>query len=278
MTKSIERANPEHSTFMTRFATGAGHLLWGLKMTLSQPALFLLSLAVVGVNLIVYFVLLGAGYYYGGYVAHYVAEKFPVVFRWQWTETAAQVVLMIVWVLASIFIAIGVASALTGPLLDKLSERTETLLTGEVHAPPFTIRSFIGETIIWLAITARSIGLGLTATIALCWIPVVGQVVPFCIAALFVALNFIQPTAIRHGLKTRDRIRMLTNNKALLLGFGAPGSVFPFLLVPLLTPALVVGGTRLFLSLAAHQRVPNIATQSQVHRLLGVSTTDPDAV
>ena len=285
MTQAIERANPNNATFVTRFATGAGHLFWGVKMTLTQPSLFLLSMAVIGVNLFVYCALFGVVFYFSRDMTHYVAVQFPAVFRWDWMETVAVVMLNIIWALAAIFVAVGIASALTGPLLDKLSERTESLLTNDVNPPPFTVRSFIVEMISWVGITARSIGLGLTATVALCWIPVVGQVVPFCIAAVFVALSFIQPTAIRHGLKTRERIQMLSRNKALLLGFGAPCNVFPFLLVPLMTPALVVGGTRLFLSLAAHQRVPNIATENQLNSLLGESkrsrvakaTTTPSA-
>ena len=42
----------------------------------------------------------------------------------------------------------------------------------------------------------------------------------------------------------------------------------PFLLVPLLTPALVVGGTRMYLSLAVTGRVPSRATDEQIAALV----------
>ena len=265
--RAIRRANPEYARSGTRLMTGAGHLLWGLKTSLAQRPLLLLSLAVIVANLIVYCVLLGVGIYYSGEVSRFLAELLPESVSLRWVEILLQVFVVVAWAMVALFLSIGVSSALTSPLLDLLSERTEKLLTGDVHPSPLSIGGFMTEAGTTLAIMVRSTVLGLLATLLLGWIPVVGQVVPFLVAALFVALNFIQPTAARHGVTTRERIRMLIENKALLLGFGLPVSVFPFLLVPILTPALVVGGTRLYLSLAAHQRVPNSVTPEQLSTL-----------
>ena len=259
----IKKADPTDSAASTRLLTGARHLLWGLKTSLSHGSLLLLSVAVVAVNLLVYCLLLGIGIYYSGDLSRYLAEKLPDAIESRWLEISLQIVVIGAWAMVSLFLAIGAASALTGPLLDRISERTERILTGDVHPPPFSIQGFVMETAATLAIMLRSLLVGIVATVLLGWIPVVGQAIPFLVAAAFVALNFIQPTAARHRVTTRDRIRMLTQNKALILGFGLPASIFPFLLVPILTPALVVGGTRLYLSLAAIERVPNTLTEAQ---------------
>lgn len=267
MPHAIRRANPEYAHSGTRLATGAGHLLWGLKTSFSQRRLVLLSLAVILTNVIVYCVLLGVGIYYSGVVSQFLAGILPDSMSLRWIEVLLQVFIVVAWAMVALFLSIGVASVLTSPLLDSLSERTEKLLTGDVHPTPLSIGSFVTETGATLAIMVRSTVLGIVATLLLGWIPVVGQVVPFVVAALFVALNFIQPTAARHGVTPRERIRMLCHNKAVILGFGLPVGVFPFLLVPILTPALMVGGTRLYLSLAAHQCVPNAVTAKQLSTL-----------
>lgn len=242
---------------------GAGHLLWGLKTSLSHRPLLLLSLAVLAANAFVYCVLLGIGIYYSGDVSQFLTEMLPTALNSRWVEISLQIVVVIAWAMVALFLAIGISSVLTGPLLDLLSERTEKLLTGDVNPAPFSVKGFFGEIGTTLGIMTRSIVFGLLATLLLGWIPLVGQTVPLLVAASFVALNFMQPTAARHHVTTRERIRMLIQNKALVLGFGLPASVFPFLLVPILTPALVVGGTRLYLSLAMNQRVPNILTAEQ---------------
>ena len=266
---SIPIADPDQAGSMTRFVSGVRHLFWGIRSCLTNGSLFLLSLVVIATNLVVYAILLGIGVYYSGEISLWIADQLP---DWindqQWAKIVLQIVLVIVWTLISIFVAIGISSALTGPLLDMLSERTEKMLTGDVNPPPLTVGGFVREVIATLTMAARGIGLALLVTILVGWIPLLGPVAALCVTALFVAHNYVQPTAARHGLKPRDRMRMLTQNKVLMLGFGLPASLFPFLLVPILTPALVVGGTRMFLSLVGSQRVPNIATNEQLRALV----------
>lgn len=242
-------------------------------MTLTRPSLMMLSVAVVAVNVVVYASLLYLGYSLSDDIAHWIAEFVPADYRIDWAETAMQVVVLVTWAVCCVFLAIIIASVLTGPLLDQLSERTEKILTGEVHPLPLAIGPLIYEIAATIALMFRAVFTGLLLTIFLGWIPLVGQLVPFCVAALFVALNFIQPTAIRHQHLISDRMRMLKTNKALMLGFGAPASIFPFLLVPVLTPALVVGGTRLFLTMGAAGRVSTQATSSQLAMLAGDTDT-----
>ena len=268
-TVDILRADPKNAAAPIRFATGIRHLLWGLKMTLTKPSLMMISAGVVALNFVVYLGIFYIGFASRHWLSGLITERLPNFMQGSWTEPIFAGLILIAWALISVFIAIAIASILAGPLLDMLSERTEKFLTGDVNPLPFSIGAIIEEIIVTISLMLKSTLLGLAAMIFVGWIPVVGQVIPFLIAAAFVALNFFTPTVARHKLKSKERTQMLLDNKALVLGFGAPASVFPFLLVPLLTPALVVGGTRLYLSLAASNRAQNSATDVQLATLLG---------
>ena len=255
---------PAKDSKTTRLLQGFGFLLWGLKATLTHRSLFVKSMIVVAINAVVYSGLIWIGWYYLENVTKYLLDFFPESFQAGWVYSIAWFVLAAGWLVLAIFTAIGAGSVITGPILDKLSEETERILTGSVNSPRSSIWSFVYEILVVVGIMFRSVTLCLLATLFLGWIPGLGQLIPFLIGALFVALNFIQPTAIRHGLRLKDRIKMIKRNKLALLGFGGPVSLFPFLLVPILTPALVVGGTRLFVQFAAEDRIPHRLTDTQL--------------
>ena len=256
-----------------RFVSGMGNIAWGIRMTLTRRRLFTKSMIVIAINIVVYSGLLGAGWHYLDPVTSYLTELLPATWRGGWVYSTISFLLAVVWMILSVFAAIGLCSLITAPILDQLSEETERLLTGTVEPPPFRIRSMIYELIVLIAMLIYSSGFCLMATLFLGWIPVIGQAIPFCIGALFVSFNFMAPTAVRHGLGLRDRIRLIRRNRMTLIGFGAPVSVFPFLLVPVLTPALVVAGTRIFLQLAVRNSTAHRLTTDQLQTL----TATPDA-
>jgi CysZ protein len=106
-------------------------------------------------------------------------------------------------------------------------------------------------------------------TLALNLVPVIGQVLSpvaaWCLTALWVSMTYTGQVGARHGLGARDRTRMLVGNFGLATGFGAVGGIpfLSFFLLPLLAPALVVGMTRLYLSLAAHGHVASKLTDDE---------------
>ena len=261
---AVRRGDPSQSSVLTRLMAGVGHLAWGLRVSLTTPSLLGLSAIIVAANVVVYATLLLAGYWLSDDVAAYVANWAPSVFRWEWEETVLRVLILVVWAVACLFLAIFVAALLTSPLLEKVSEITEQLLTGDVQPLPFAVGPIFYEIIAEAVLLVVSLIVGGAATLTLFWIPFVGQAIPMAIGAVFVTWSFMAPTAVRHQVTIRQRLAMLRDNKALIVGFGLPASVFPFLLVPLLTPALVVGATRLYLSLAVTGRAPGRATPQQV--------------
>ena len=86
----------------------------------------------------------------------------------------------------------------------------------------------------------------------------------FVLTALWVGIGFTGNATARHGLSSAQRVRLVFSNKGLVIGFGAVGGIpfLSFLLLPLLSPALVVGGTRMFLALAAWDRIPSKLTDA----------------
>lgn len=83
--------------------------------------------------------------------------------------------------------------------------------------------------------------------------PVVQAVLGFALTVAFLALDHVDWAAARHGLRVRERMRLLTAYPAPLLAFGA--CVWCFVLIPIvnlfLVPAAVAGGTLLFIDLGA---------------------------
>lgn len=260
---AILRADPQRASTLTRTLTGAEHLLWGLRVCLTTPSLLGLSAMIVAANVVVYAALLFAGYWVSDDVAAYLANWAPSIFRWDWAGTALRIVILLGWAIACLLLAVFVAALLTSPLLEKVSEITEQLLTGDVRPLPFAVGPIFYEIFAELVLLIVSVIVGLFATVTLFWIPGLGQAIPLVISAVFVTWSFMAPAAVRHQVTIRQRLAMLRNNKALMIGFGLPAGVFPFLLVPLLTPALVVGATRLYLSLAVIGRAPGRATAQQ---------------
>ena len=99
-------------------------------------------------------------------------------------------------------------------------------------------------------------------------LPALGQILgPFLawsLSALWVALGFTGPALARHQLGATQRVGMVFGNKAASIGFGALGGIpfVSFLVLPILSPALVVGGTRMFLVLAAYDHVASKLTEA----------------
>ena len=250
---------------MTR---GAGYLLWAISYIFGHRKLFVWSSLTILLNLLVYGGLFALGFWLKDPVSHYVAEHIPFLSSFRFTEAIVETLIFVAWMLVCVFLAIAIASIIAGPMLDILSEETERLLTGHVNPAPFSLILILREGWIIVRLTLRGLVLGVCSALFLGWIPIVGQIIPFAVAAFFVALNFLQPALARHNLKRKERIELTDQNKALIFGFGAPANLIPFLLVPILTPALVVGGTRLYLSLAAEKKAASELSPEQRERFL----------
>lgn len=256
--------------FASRVATGIGFALEGVRLTLARPELRWIALVCVLINVVIYGALAALGFWLIGDVGpDPSAYEGWMGTAMEWVRGALQVLLLIAWLLVSIWVAIFAASLLASPFFDMLSERTEELLVGRHVGPPFSVVGAVKMALAEMAVQLKLLFVYIPVTLlilALNLVPVIGQVVSSLLAwvwtALWVTMTFAGPAAARHGLRASERTRLLFDNKATSTGFGGLGGVpfLSFLLLPLLSPALVVGMTRMYLALAAHDRVPSKLT------------------
>jgi CysZ protein len=244
---------------LARLGAGLGFFFSGVKMCFTRADLLGISIITIALNFVIYLALLGVAYFYTSDVLDFVGLEA------EWARWLVGGLIVIGWLIVCIFLAIFIANIVAGPLLDMISEKTEQHITGEVNAPKFSLAVFFSELMVILKVMLVSVLVSIIS-LALSFIPLVGPFISFAIGAGFVGLNFIHPPAARHGLTAGERLDLLKNNRLLFLGFGAVASLpfVSFILVPLFTPALVVGGTRMFLSLAAHGRAPSRIDESRL--------------
>ena len=162
------------------------------------------------------------------------------------------------WVAALLTLFLGVSSAVAAPFNELLSEKIEEEATG-VRPPAFSARRFAGDAGLAVAHALLSTAILVSGSVALAlvgWlVPVLGTVVSFVgglvLTGFFLALAGIDPAASRRRWSYAQKVRLVTGNLWAMGGFAATGMLL--LAVPLLNlfalPALVAGGTRLFVAL-----------------------------
>lgn len=262
-----------NASVTARVSGGIGFALAGVGLTLRRPELRWPALLAVLLNLVVYGALAWLGFTLladvGPDPAAYEGWMRTVM---EWARGALQVALLILWLLASIWVAILVGGLLASPLNDILSERTEELLVGRHVGPPFSLATTLRLALREIGVQVKLLLIYLPVSLVILLanlIPVAGQLLSSTLAwvwtALWVTMTFAGPATARHDLRAGQRMRLLLDHKALSTGFGAIGGVpfLSFFLLPLLGPGLVVGMTRMYLALAAHDRVPSKLSEAE---------------
>jgi CysZ protein len=258
-----------------RAQRGLGFLFGGLGQTLSQGDLRLLTIACIALNVVVYTGFVWLGYSFLDDVTAWLpsAEGTEGVkhFFLSLLEGVVKVLMFVAWLLFSVWAALAVSNILAGPIFDMMSERVEEKILGRSFAPPFSIalmvKMAVKEILVQLGLLLIYVPLVITVFV-IGLVPIIGTllapVLAFTLTALWVGIGFTGNATARHELSSAARVRLVFANKALVVGFGAVGGIpfLSFFLLPLMSPALVVGGTRMFLALAAWDRVPSKLTDA----------------
>jgi uncharacterized protein involved in cysteine biosynthesis len=180
------------------------------------------------------------------------------------------VVVAVVVVLASLVATVMAGSVACDPFYDLLSERTEEIFIGRNAGLPFSVGN-----------VARGVGREAVATVlrllvwgavalplwALSFTPASLLATPlsFVWTWLFFAYEYLSRSLARHAVEPKHRFKPIFDHKAIAVGFGATAWLVSF--VPFLAPLLVVAATRLYLSLAAWDRVPSKLTAEEKQQL-----------
>lgn len=258
---------------LSRFWSGVCFAASGIPTTLSSPRLTLLALIPIAVQTAIF-----VGLVMWGISLHDDAVAWTGLSGDGWLATMVrglvEALLYVLIVVVGLVLTIFVGSIVLDPFYDLLSEEAERRLCGRTFGDPFTLAGVVPGVLRELFATAVRLAIYFPVAIliwTLGFVPVVGQIAAAPLGLswtwLFVCYEVVVRSLARHGLPPRGRLDVLFDHKALALGFGAGAWLALFL--PFLAPFLVVGGTKLYLVLAAHDRVPSRLDDATKGRLTG---------
>jgi CysZ protein len=243
--------------FLFRFFTGARFAASGIAFTFRHRALFLWSLIPMLVQLVLFAALLTGGVVGAGKLVDHIR---PEAGHWySFVGAVMFVAAVLVVVVASVVGALLIGSVVCDPFYDKLSEVTESILVGKDMSTPLTAAGVVDGIVRELFALPLRLGVYGVGAIALWALGLTGigsvVAVPLSLAWtwLFVALAAWSRSLARHAVPGGRRLAGLFKQPTIALGFGAVGWVLSY--IPLTSPFLVVGGTRLYLALAAWDRI-----------------------
>ena len=153
-----------------------------------------------------------------------------------------KVLLYIVVLVVMFYTFIVLANILASPVYDYLVSRYQRTYYPDAYAaqaisPVKGILSVMKEEV-------KKAALMLVIPLLLLLIPVIGPLLGFVVAALFIAWDYVDFSLSKDYPLLKDRIKALWRHKAFFLGFGCP------LLIPLLglviLPFAILGATRLY--------------------------------
>jgi CysZ protein len=254
-----------------RFSSGASFAASGIGFTLRHRRLVLLSLVPMVVQVALFVALLVLGL---GFVDDAVARFGPEPGHWySFLGSVLGAALVLGVIVLSVIGSLFIGSVVCDPFYDLLSEATESLTLGRSVGGPLSpigaIKGILLELgalpsrlIVYLSVAFPLWLLGLTGAGSVVAVPA-----SLAWTWLFVALSLLSRSMGRHAVPGRARLAALFSQKACSLGLGAVGWALAH--VPLTAPFLVVGGTRLYLALAAWDRIPSNLSDDDKRALRG---------
>jgi uncharacterized protein involved in cysteine biosynthesis len=260
-------------SFLARFWSGAGFAASGISLTLRHRTLILWSLVPMLVQALIFVGLVVLG---SRFLDDVVARVGPETGHWySFIGSVLYVALVVLLVVASVIASIFIASVVCDPFYDVLSEATESAILGRDVGIPFSVPLVIKGILLELGATLWRLTVFMAVALPLWLIGLTGVgsivAVPLSLAwsFMFVALAYLSRSMARHAMPGKKRMSALFDQKACALGFGAVGWLLAY--IPFTAPFLVVGATRLYLALAAHDRVASNLTAADKATLRGAA-------
>lgn len=256
-------------TFLDRFSAGARFAASGIAFTLKRPRLLAWAFVPMVVHVALLVFLVWAGAEHVGALSERWGPAADSAFSF--LRPVLTLLLLGGLLLVSLVVSLLVGGVVCDPFYDTLSEATESVLLGRDVGQPFSLSGAVQGTLRELSATVPRLAIYLAVAVPLWLLGLtgVGAVVaaPASLAWnwLFVTLSALERSMSRHALTGRARLSALFAQPAGALGFGAVGWGLAHL--PFTLPFLVVGGTRLYLALAAWDRVPSNLTDSDKRAL-----------
>jgi CysZ protein len=273
VTSSTTLTDVGAGSFLARFLNGARFAASGITLTLKSQRLILWSLVPMLVQAAIFAALVVVG---SRFLDDVMTRVAPEQGHWySFIGSVLYVALVVLLVVASVIASIFIASVVCDPFYDVLSEATESVLLGREVGLPFSVPLVVRGIVLELGATLWRLTIFLAVALPLWLIGLTGVgsiiAVPASLAWswMFVALAFLSRSMARHYIPGKKRMSALFEQKACALGFGAVGWVMAY--IPLTAPFLVVGATRMYLALAAHDRIASNLTPQDKATLRGAA-------
>ncbi len=257
-----------------RFWSGASFAASGIRLTLRHRKLLVWSIVPMIVQALIFAALVAFGLYFAGDLV----DRFrPDAGHWySFIGSVLYVAAVVLVVIGAVVGSLFLGGAVCDPFYDALSEATEAILLGREVSSPFSVpgvvRGILRELValVWMLAAYAAVALPLW----LLSLTGVGSVVTVPLSLMwtwmFVAYAGLQRAMARHAVPGAGRLGAVFGVRSLSLGFGAVGWLMSH--VPLTYPFLVVGGTRLYLALAAYDRVQSTLTDADKRALCATSS------
>ncbi len=231
-------------TYDQRASNPLYHIGWGvrfffsgLRMLLTQPSLFGLSLIPIMTTVVLLFLFaLGIAWLVGGLIADALGEDLRIL---------AQALIFGLALLLGYFLYLPVARVLLAPFSEALSRKAHAIKNGGTK-----YRSDLGwGRAMWegLKLAAFQTVIVLIAITLSLIFPPVGAPVGIALAIFTCGLDFIDVPLSARGLPFRSKLGVVWRNKSLAIGFGL--AAYLLLLIPVVNllslPIGVIGATLL---------------------------------
>lgn len=258
-------------SFLARFWSGASFAASGIGLTARHGRLLLWSIVPMAVQALIFVALLVAG---SRFLDDVVTRLGPEAGHWySFVGAILYAGLVVLLVVGSVIASIFLAGVVCDPFYDVLSEATESVLLGREVGQPFSVPLVVRGIVLELGATIWRLAIFAAVAVPLWLIGLTGVgsivAIPLSLAwsFMFVALAFLSRSMARHAIPGKKRMAALFEQKACALGFGAVGWLLAY--IPLTAPFLVVGATRMYLALAAWDRIPSSLSDADKRALKG---------
>jgi len=251
MTAAARPPAPARPGFLRRVAAGAWHVPAGFVFLLRHPSLWPLAALPAALTA----VLLVAGLVLTWYFVPRIEDALaPSAARvGDLLALVGSVALGLMTLATGALLGFALGLALAGPVLDRLSERTERLVGGNL--PPAPGRGLRFEAVQSLQ-TALFFAVAVPLAFLIGLVPIAGPPLATAWGGFAVGFQLTDGPLARHGMAFKEKLEWHRRWRPESLGFGLVGLLA--LLVPLanflMAPALVVGATRLVLELRGLER------------------------
>ena len=245
--------------FIQNFLTGFVYPFKGLKFLLKNPTLYKYILIHTLITIVVFASVIGLGVYIG---IEYGVPWIESLQLWDniiWTisEYILLVILFVFITVLSIVIAVLFSSAFSTITCDKLSSKTEEILTGKTGDVQLSFKENLIKTIKEIILSIiRSILLLFKMILLLIinFIPILGSILYIVIAFVFsakdITVEYLDYPLDRRNIKDENKKLLYKNNKGYYYGFGT--AILLITLIPVLNLILIsistVGATLMYLN------------------------------